>query len=379
MKKDKIESEFDESYTLAKGVKEIIESGSTDEEIFAEILAKNSFTEEFLEKITSEEEFEKEHERLEKAFQENDSDLFVKKLKKMEAAKRLKRTLIIASSAAASIIAFTILLFIGEEKSENYPNLLSEGITIPTIFFEDSTKMEMKGNEKYVTEQTTNQTTESTPNNERRLVVPAGYTFTIVLNDGTEVTLNAGSELAYPNTFSGSSRNVRLKGEGYFKVTKSEKPFIVNVDQSYVKVYGTEFNINAMNSGTVKTVLVEGSVGVGFDGEKNEVMLRPNEMAITNLVAHNSTVTAADVETTLAWLNGYFMYDENSLEEMLCEMAAWYDVEFVFDDTNLKKIAMVGSFKRSNTLKELLTMIEETTNVKFIKEGGKLYKVEKDK
>lgn len=378
MKRDKIYNDFDRSYDIAEAVQEIIETGGTDEEKFAEMLAENSHVGELIDKISSDSEFESQCARLEKARMENGTEFFVKKLKQMEAAQRFKRRLLIASSAAASIIAISLFLFMGSNDKSVKPNLVVKTVKIPTIIFEDSSRLEINGESKYVAEKNIALTQVQTRAKECRLLVPAGYTFTIELNDGTEVTLNAGSELIYPETFGGNSRNVRLKGEGYFKVTKSDKPFIVNVEQSYIKVYGTEFNIDAMNTHVIRTVLVEGSVGVGFDGVKGEVMLKPNEMAITNMDGKNSVVKSVDVEKSLAWMSGYFMYAEDSLEDMLSELAAWYDVKFVFGDESLKHISMVGSFKRSNTLMELLTMIEETTNVKFIKEGGDLFWIVKD-
>lgn len=378
MKRDKIYNDFDRSYDIAEAVQEIIETGGTDEEKFAEMLAENSHVGELIDKISSDSEFESQCARLEKARKENGTEFFVKKLKQMESAQRFKRRLLITSSAAASIIAISLLVFMGVNNGSLNSELVVETIKIPTIIFEDSSRLEINNEQKYVVGENIASTQTQKKVGDCKLLVPSGYTFTIELNDGTEVTLNAGSELTYPETFSGDSRKVRLKGEGYFKVKKSDKPFIVAVEQSYIKVYGTEFNIDAMNTHIIKTVLVEGSVGVGFDGAKGEVMLKPNEMAITNTDSRNSVVRGADVEKSLAWMSGYFMYVEDSLEDMLKELSAWYNVKFTFGDESLKHISMVGSFKRTNTLLELLTMIEETTDVKFIKEGGTQYSIVKD-
>lgn len=59
------------------------------------------------------------------------------------------------------------------------------------------------------------------------LIIPAGFTYNVTLADGTEVTLNAGSRLKYPEEFVGDLREVELSGEAYFNVTKSGQPFEV--------------------------------------------------------------------------------------------------------------------------------------------------------
>ena len=99
----------------------------------------------------------------------------------------------------------------------------------------------------------------STANLINRLEIPRGGEFKIKLADGTEVWLNAETELRYPTVFSSLERRVKLQGEGYFKVAKNEKqPFIVEVGDIEVKVYGTQFNISTQNKDNIETVLVSG-------------------------------------------------------------------------------------------------------------------------
>ena len=71
-------------------------------------------------------------------------------------------------------------------------------------------------------------------------------TRTIKLPDGTEVTLNHFSSLTYPEKFKKKHREVDLKGEAYFEVTKNrEHPFIVQTESVNVEVLGTHFNVES--------------------------------------------------------------------------------------------------------------------------------------
>ena len=83
------------------------------------------------------------------------------------------------------------------------------------------------------------------------IVVPpypvVGGEYTVELNDGTRVRLNADSELRFPVKFASNERKVFLKGEAYFEVEHDTlRPFRVDVhDDAMIEVLGTEFNINA--------------------------------------------------------------------------------------------------------------------------------------
>ena len=79
-----------------------------------------------------------------------------------------------------------------------------------------------------------------------RFIVPYGHKHSLILSDGTKVTLNSGSRLAFPSEFQDDKREVYLCGEGYFEVTKNPgKPFFVKTDNIDIKVLGTVFNISA--------------------------------------------------------------------------------------------------------------------------------------
>ena len=97
------------------------------------------------------------------------------------------------------------------------------------------------------------------------LKVPYGRTFKVILSDETQVYMNAGSRLRYPNRFRKDGlREVFLSGEAYFKVSKNKDvPFLVRTDNTSAEVFGTEFNISSYpEDENTNIVLVEGSLGV---------------------------------------------------------------------------------------------------------------------
>lgn len=111
------------------------------------------------------------------------------------------------------------------------------------------------------------------------LSVPAGKTLDVVLPDGSEVCLNAGSVLEYPQVFARRERRVRLAGEAIFDVEHDERhPFVVETFACDVEVLGTRFDVAADAARErFSAALFDGRVKVTDRRSHEEVILRPDE------------------------------------------------------------------------------------------------------
>lgn len=201
-----------------------------------------------------------------------------------------------------------------------------------------------------------------------RLVVPRGGEFMVTLEDGTKVWLNSGSELQYPVNFSGGKRIVRLKGEAYFEVARiTGSAFTVETEQIAVNVLGTKFNINTQLNEMIQTVLVEGSVGLE-DGDKR-VVLMPNQKADYNPVNKTFTVREVDAAVYVAWKDGDFVFDNESVENIMTRLSLWYDVNVIYRNDELKKVKLSGDMKRYEDIRELLYFFERISEMRFVVDG----------
>ena len=64
------------------------------------------------------------------------------------------------------------------------------------------------------------------------------------------------------------------------------------------------------------------------------------------------------------------MADENmELDDIVVQLARWYDVQFTFSASEYKKRRFTGVIRKYEDLNDVLDMIEKTTNVKFIING----------
>lgn len=202
--------------------------------------------------------------------------------------------------------------------------------------------------------------------------IPNGGEYLVVLEDGTKVWLNAASSLRYPVQFSGSERRVELTGgEAYFEIAKNkEKPFIVVADKMEIQAVGTAFNVNSYANAASFTIttLTNGLVKIHALG-KTTPLLPGEQMSANNLVAQ---VAKADTGLATAWKNGLFMFKNAALQEVMQQLARWYDLELVYAPDFTKKKFFTGEIKRQVQLSKVLQMMEMTGIARFTIAGNKV-------
>ena len=159
------------------------------------------------------------------------------------------------------------------------------------------------------------------------VVIPRGFTYDIKFDDGSEAHLNSGSYIEFPKSFENKEeRIVSLDGEGFFKVAKLDKPFIVKTNGLDIIVYGTEFNVNSNKEGRVETLLVSGSVGVKSQDSSEEIILKPNDMLVYDIESKSVEVKEVIPDDYLAWMSGDFTCTSQPLFYLIDEISAFYGI-----------------------------------------------------
>jgi transmembrane sensor len=191
------------------------------------------------------------------------------------------------------------------------------------------------------------------------LTVPRGMQFELVLADGTKVWLNDESSLRYPVGFAGRERDLELKGEAYFEVTKSEKlPFRVRTSSLMTVVLGTHFNVRDYPAEhRPRTTLLEGKVVVRKGNETATLDIAGQEAQVREGVP-GLEVVPVNPETRMAWKNGYFYFDHHDIRTSLEEVARWYKKKLVFKDNTETAQLGEGQVTRNQSLRQLLENIE---------------------
>lgn len=206
---------------------------------------------------------------------------------------------------------------------------------------------------------------ENQPMKYHTLAVPVGGEYHFTLADGTRVWVNSASEVRFPNCFSGGKREIYVKGEVYLEVARDEKhPFVVHAGENEVRVLGTRFNLTAYpDEQKVITTLVEGSVE--FRNNQSSIRLKPGEQSVLDRETNNLEKQKVDVSIYTSWISGTYEYELMPLSDITRQLSRWYDVQFVYESTEFSNHPFTGVVKRDQSLEEVLSIIEKTTNIKF--------------
>lgn len=206
-------------------------------------------------------------------------------------------------------------------------------------------------------------------NKYNRIEVPRGSEYWIVLPDGTRVWLNAATELKYPVAFHAKERRVYLKGEAYFEVAPDKnRPFYVETEEVKIRVLGTVFDVNTHYTRGVRTVLVEGAVALEW-GDQKEIRMKPRELADFDRTTTEVTLKEVDVTSYISWKEGYFVFEDEPLEEIMHTLSLWYDKEFLFVGKRSRALHFSGHIKRYERIETILSAITDVTGVEFRMNG----------
>lgn len=186
----------------------------------------------------------------------------------------------------------------------------------------------------------------------------------VVLPDNSEVILNADSELSFNTKNWNENRNLKLKGEAFFKVAKGEQ-FTVNTAHGTVAVLGTQFNVENRN-GFFEVTCYEGLVSVTFNGKETKLPAGNSFIAINGKTLSNEKPNT-DVPS---WMNAESSFKSIPLKYVLDEFERQHNIIVETKDINLNQL-YTGSFSNTDS-KLALQSISTPSQIKFKFEGNKV-------
>lgn len=352
----------------------------TDETEFREWLETNEFAHDCVNEFSDKERLDEKFREFNQSEKMNNAKVLVKQLQCMQ---KRRRMVIRATGIVAVLILVSALLWYEKTEQDIVPSealvnvittvetpklILADGNTVSLTEVQERMIAEGVSNGSgmiKVTPSATNVIAASRPN---KLVVPSRCTYSITLSDGSKVTLNANSELIFPQSF-GDVREVELKGEAYFDVAKDKKrPFIVKNNDINIEVLGTKFNVNGYDSNHVQTFLSSGRVSVTAANTKG-VMLEP--MQVANFTQGKFRVEkVTDENQFLAWLNNDFIFEALPIYTAFSVLERWYGVTFDRVFVSNRKILITAMFSREMELEEIVAAIEKIAGIEIYEMNG---------
>jgi transmembrane sensor len=203
----------------------------------------------------------------------------------------------------------------------------------------------------------------------KEISMKKGQRGSVTLSDGTLVSLNSESSITLPDRFKSDVREVYLNGEAFFEVAKNEeKPFKIYVNGTVIEVLGTSFAVRAFpDDESVRTTVVEGLVSFRSQDEdiSEGILLSAGDLGEFNLKRKKiSKEFIENLDPYISWKEGYLTFEQASMTEVRKQLERKYDIEVVFEDSNIELLELTAELK-SRSLRNVLETISLSLGLEF--------------
>ncbi|WP_316822174.1 FecR domain-containing protein [Pedobacter gandavensis] len=199
----------------------------------------------------------------------------------------------------------------------------------------------------------------------------------VVLPDGTDLNLNAGTSISYSkNNFLTDRKLVLINGEAFVKVAPNQKSqFRVEMGGVEAKDIGTRFNISR-NEQQSTVIVEEGEVEFKEAGTTRKVNLTAGKLGIYD--HKNQTLMALDNPDLnyKAWLDKNFVFTEVPLKEVVQKMEKVYQAKIEIVGDGLKERKLTAKLQYQN-LDSALAVVSASLDCKLSQSDGKFLLSEK--
>lgn len=206
--------------------------------------------------------------------------------------------------------------------------------------------------------------------NINELITPKGVRQKVILPDGSVVWLNSESSLMFPSEFDDTARVVKLTGEAYFDVVKSDKTFIVKIEKADISVYGTTFNVSSYKNSLVSNVsLYSGSVGLRT--QSGSLILTPGYYAEMDNTQLTISEPKENFSSSPDWIRGRMEFLSQPLYKVFEVIGRWYNIDYELL-SNAKNLEATIVISDKTSLNDLIELLEMTQNISIERQNNKL-------
>jgi transmembrane sensor len=193
----------------------------------------------------------------------------------------------------------------------------------------------------------------------------------ILLPDSTQVWLNAGSTLDYPEHFDNSIREVSLTGEAYFDVKHAEEhPFVIHTGQINTTVLGTAFNINAYTDrSNIEVSVSRGKVKVSRGNELIAMLIKGQAVKVSQ-TGDAGPQKVLSTNSVAAWQQGNMVYDDETLGDIIADLQRVYNVNIQVVDNKISALRVSTSFRRELGISHALEILCKLTDTQLVEQNG---------
>lgn len=231
----------------------------------------------------------------------------------------------------------------------------------------------------------------------------------LLLSDGSEVYLNAESELMFPADVT-LHQVVYLKGEAYFKLRDTSRSLVIKTKELVTTAKGSQINISAFPADSTVTVSVEkGKAEITRNPEtmplvkllpakkkdssaaiiqmndddphpliqlRKAVVVKENELMVFNKNSGATAVSLDRGDEAFNWKDGKLIFDKAGEKEIVEKLSRWYGMRVIFTVPLEAHETYTGEFKNAR-MQEVLTAISQTMHLECRIYSNVIYLIKK--
>ena len=202
----------------------------------------------------------------------------------------------------------------------------------------------------------------------KRIIVPRGGEYNVVLKDQSNIYLNSESDIQFAPEYGVDKREMAFKGEAYFNVAKMEnqQPFIIHTEFGTVEVKGTSFNLRCYENEKILQIALEnGCVHFTPQHNKGTYVLNPGQLLTYHAEEQEITTEDTDISIYTSWKNGIYSFRQTPLSAIMNDLSRWYNIPISFAKKELENITFTGEVKRYDNFIDIAGMFELTKMIRF--------------
>lgn len=190
------------------------------------------------------------------------------------------------------------------------------------------------------------------------------------LFDGSIITLNKKSELAFNQSLISKDRNAKLiQGEAFFQVARNAKrPFHVEAGGVNITVLGTKFNVKKQAE-QVEVILESGSVQVDYQ-DKTRIM-KPGDRLLVNFTTGELAASTAPDQLYSYYVGEYFEAYQTPLWRVVDVLNEAYQANIIILNESLRNLPLTTTF-RNDSLENNLEVLKQTFGLTVIREPDRI-------
>ena len=197
--------------------------------------------------------------------------------------------------------------------------------------------------------------------------VPMGSTLSLRLPDGTQVSLNGGSTLSYPQSFGLKDRKVNLTGEAYFAIVHhTDQPIEILTSKMTVRDIGTKLNItNYPEDNQAKVVIDEGSVELKTGNDTQTSIIVAGQEAIIDKQSGRISIVSKQYDGN-AWSKGELIFHNTTVADIAKRLERTYNIDISIHHPATANKRFYGTFStREQSYTDILQALKETGTLKY--------------